>query len=53
MKQDKGIIDMIGQNIEGFMRGSSGNMRPLQGEQHVISYFIVEKANKDFNWIAK
>jgi len=35
------------------MRGSSGNMRPLQGEQHVISYFIVEKANKDFNWIAK
>ena len=52
---DKEIIDMIGQNIEGFMRGSSssGNMRPLQGEQHVISYFIVEKANKDFNWIAK
>ena len=41
--KDKEIIDMIGQKVEGFMRGSSGNMRPLQGEQHVISYLIVGK----------
>lgn len=36
-------MDMIGLKIEGFMRGSSGNMHLLQGEQQVISYLIVGK----------
>lgn len=41
--RDKEIMDMIGLNIKGFMRGSSGNVRLRQDKQHMISYLIVEK----------
>lgn len=46
--KDKEIIDMIGLKIEGFMLGSSVNMRLLQGGQQIISYLILERSKRIF-----